>query len=272
MLFFFFMVVGLFFMVLGVFNYVVWWGMFIVMDLVFVFIGKKLSSYGGLLNYFVFQESLALLFLVVFLGVVQGVVVMTKMGLAPFHYWLFVVVGGLESWLFMWFLTFQKLPFMGVLMVVMVVELVFLVVLGFFLCYFQLLLLKDYKLMLMINSTESFGWILLGYVFFLWGGMFLFVYYFFLSLFLIPVFGGEKLLDYEWLVLLMYVNIPLGVLFFVKVYVVSFVFSSFFVWMIGVLFFMFINFFSLMVWLLGKSVEEGFFVGKMSVFFYLVLG
>lgn len=71
---------------MSVFNYIVWWGMFIVMDLVFVFIGKKLSSYGGLLNYFIFQESLALLFLVVFLGFVQGVVVMTKMGLAPFHY------------------------------------------------------------------------------------------------------------------------------------------------------------------------------------------
>lgn len=118
---------------------------------------------------------------------------------------------------------------MGVLMVVVVVEVVFLVVLGFFLCYFQLLLLKDYKLMLLVNSTESFGWILLGYVFFLWGGLFLFLYYFFLSLFLVPAFGGERLVNYEWLVLLVYVNVPLGVLFFVKVYVAGYVFGVFFV-------------------------------------------
>lgn len=66
------------------------------MDLVFIFIGKESGRYGCLLNYFVLQERLALLFLVVIVSFVQRVVVMTKIGLAPFHYWLFVVVGGLE--------------------------------------------------------------------------------------------------------------------------------------------------------------------------------
>ena len=198
-------------------------------DLVYIFIGKDSSSYGGLLNYFVLQERLALLFLVVVSSFIQSVVVLTKMGLAPFHFWLFVVVGRLEGWLFIWFLTFQKLPFMGVLMMVLVVEVIFLVVLGLFLCYFQLLLLKDYKLMLIVNSTERFGWILLGYVFFLWGGMVLFLYYLFLSVFLIPVLGSECVLDYEWLVLLMYVNVPLGVLFFVKIFVVGYVFRFLFI-------------------------------------------
>lgn len=97
----------------------------------------------------------------------------------------------------MWFLTFQKLPFMGVLMVVMVVELVFFVFLGLFFCYYQILFLKDYKFMLLVNSTERFGWILLGYVFFFWGGMVLFVYYLLLRIFLIPIMGGERVVDFE---------------------------------------------------------------------------
>nr|YP_009142691.1 NADH dehydrogenase subunit 3 [Oxyuris equi]AKI07544.1 NADH dehydrogenase subunit 3 [Oxyuris equi] len=233
----------MFFVVIGSLNYLVWWSVFVVMDLVFVFICKSGGNYGGILNYFVFQEILGFLFLFLSMGVLQSIIVMSKMGLLPFHYWLFVVVGGLETWLFMWFLTLQKLPYMGILMVVVVVELVFIIVLSFFVCYFQLFLIKDYKLMLLLNSTESFNWILLGYIYSFFNGLVLFLYYFFLSLFLIPFFGSEYGIDYDWLVVFVYVNIPLGVCFFVKVLVISCVFEFMYVLVgFGVVFYIYLFF------------------------------
>lgn len=42
--------------------------------------------------------------------------------------------------------------------------------------------------------------------------------------------------------------------------------------MVGVLFFIFVNFFSLLVWLVGKRVEGEVFVGKERFFFFLVVG
>lgn len=154
---------------------------------------------------------------------------MSKMGLLPFHYWLFVVVGGLKSWLLMWFLTFQKLPFIGVLMIILVRELLFLLFFRFFLVYFQLFVVKNFKFIIVLSSTESFNWVLLGYFFSFVNGFVLFLYYFFLSIFMVPIFGGENFLDYDWLVIFVYINIPLGVSFFVKFFIISYLFSFYYI-------------------------------------------
>ena len=73
--------------------------MFVFIDLVFIFICKGEGSFSSVLNYYVFQECLGLLFLVFIFNFLQSIIVMRKIGLLPFHYWLFVVVGGLKSWL-----------------------------------------------------------------------------------------------------------------------------------------------------------------------------
>lgn len=257
---------------MSVINFLVWWRVFVFIDLIFIFICKGNGNFVSIVNYFVFQECLGLLFLFLTSNVMQGLVVMSKIGLLPLHYWLFVVVGGLKSWLLMWFLTFQKLPFIGILMVIFVGELLFFLVFGFFIGYFQLFLVKDYKFMLIINSAESFNWILLGYIYSFFNGLVLFLYYFFLSLFLIPVFGVEDKFDFEWLVLLVYVNVPLGVSFFVKIFVVSFVFSYNLVWFFVIMFFLFVNFISLMVWLIVKSMVEGYRFSKVSGYYYFIFG
>lgn len=273
MLFVFFLLVWFFFvLVMSVINFLVWWRVFVFIDLIFIFICKGNGNFVSIVNYFVFQECLGLLFLFLTSNVMQGLVVMSKIGLLPLHYWLFVVVGGLKSWLLMWFLTFQKLPFIGILMVIFVGELLFFLVFGFFIGYFQLFLVKDYKFMLIINSAESFNWILLGYIYSFFNGLVLFLYYFFLSLFLIPVFGVEDKFDFEWLVLLVYVNVPLGVSFFVKIFVVSFVFSYNLVWFFVIMFFLFVNFISLMVWLIVKSMVEGYRFSKVSGYYYFIFG
>jgi len=67
------------------------------MDLVFVFLCKGINNYTVIVNYFVIQERLGLMFLIMNFLLVQFMIVMTKIGLAPFHYWIFVIVNGLEG-------------------------------------------------------------------------------------------------------------------------------------------------------------------------------
>nr|AST14933.1 NADH dehydrogenase subunit 2 [Hammerschmidtiella sp. ZengetLiu-2016] len=239
-------------------NILLWWSVFVMMDLIFVFLCKGVGNYVSILNYFIIQETLGLVFLVVSGSLLQFIVVMTKMGLAPFHYWILSIIVGLDGWLLMWFLTFQKVPFMGVLMMVFFSEVIFLILLGFFICYYQLLILKVFKFMLAVVSTETFNWILLGYIFSFFNGVLLFVYYIVLSVFLIPMFSGEEAQDFEWFMILVYMNVPLGVAFFVKIFVLGS--SMFFVqfWFILVLMLMFMNFLSLSIWMVMKSsVESG---------------
>lgn len=136
---------------------VVWWRVFLLMDLVFIFLCKSSGSYSAIINYFVIQERLGLIFLVMNFLTAQFVVVMAKIGMAPFHFWIFRIVRGLEGWLLLWFLTFQKLPLFGVLLALFFEEVIVILVLGFLVCYFQILLLGDYKFMVSVSSTESFN-------------------------------------------------------------------------------------------------------------------
>lgn len=86
-------------------NYLVWWSLFVVMDLIFVFLCKEECSYSRIVNYFIYQECLGLFFLFVGRRLLQGVIVMCKIGLLPFHFWLLTVVDGLSFWVLAWFLT-----------------------------------------------------------------------------------------------------------------------------------------------------------------------
>nr|YP_004927935.1 NADH dehydrogenase subunit 2 [Wellcomia siamensis]ACV96771.1 NADH dehydrogenase subunit 2 [Wellcomia siamensis] len=267
MLYFFF-----FFLVLQVINVLLWWSVFVFMDLVFIFICKENSSFCSILNYYIFQECLGLLFLIFIFNFLQCLILMSKMGLLPLHFWLFVVVGGLKSWLLMWFLTWQKLPFMGVLMMILVNELFFLFIFSFFLVYFQLFVVKNFKFMIVLSSTESFNWILLGYLFSFFNGFFLFLYYFFLSIFLVPFFSSEVVLEYDWLVIYMYMSMPLGMSFFIKFFMVSYLFFFNCIWFIVVMIFLFISFLALFFWMVLKGAKESFFFNKLSIGFYLIVG
>ena len=57
----------------------------------------------------------------------------------------------------MWFLTFQKLPFFSVLILLGGLEFVFLILFGVFLCYSQIFVTKRYKNLFVLSSTESFN-------------------------------------------------------------------------------------------------------------------
>lgn len=65
------------------------------MTVLIVFINKKFLRYRRIFNYFVLQESLGLIFLLCFRGFLPLLIMIIKIGVAPFHFWLFKVIDGI---------------------------------------------------------------------------------------------------------------------------------------------------------------------------------
>nr|UDL72591.1 NADH dehydrogenase subunit 2 [Paramacropostrongylus iugalis] len=241
-------------------NILIWWSIFLLMTLVFVVLNKSINGYSSLFNYFVMQESLGLMFLMFSYGYFQLLVIMFKIGMAPFHFWIFSVTNGVFGFNLMWFLTFQKLPFLLVFLQMMVSKLVFVLMLGLFFCLFQMLLMKTYKNLLILSSTESFNWITLGFVMSFFNILFIFIYYFVLMVMVIPKFELFNVSNFiGWETMLIFMNLPFSVNFFVKIFSLSEIFK---VQSFGFLFLLFMMFFS--------ALSLGFWLVNLSTKFYNV--
>ena len=184
--------------------------------MIFLLVMKLVGGSRGIINYFVIQESLGLFFLVFSGRFLQFLFVMMKIGVAPLHFWIFSVTNGLSNWSLMWFLTFQKLPFFSVLILLGGLEFVFLILFGVFLCYSQIFVTKRYKNLFVLSSTESFNWILLLRFVSLLSVLYLFLYYFVVMVLLIACFYQKEIFDISWETILIFINIPFGVSFLLK--------------------------------------------------------
>nr|QZH43782.1 NADH dehydrogenase subunit 2 [Cylicostephanus minutus] len=237
-------------------NILVWWSVFLLMTLVFVMLNKQTNSFSSLFNYFVMQESLGLLFLMFSFGYLQLLIVMFKIGMAPFHFWIFSVTNGVFGFNLMWFLTFQKLPFLLIFLQMMVAKLIFFLMLGLFFCLFQMLLVKTYKNLLILSSTESFNWITLGFVMSFFNVLFLFLYYFLLMLMIIPKFEMINVSNMVgWETMLVFMNLPFSVNFFVKIFSLSEILKVQGVGILLLLFMMFFSALSLSFWMVNLSTK-----------------
>nr|YP_010310408.1 NADH dehydrogenase subunit 2 [Coronocyclus labratus]UMY75943.1 NADH dehydrogenase subunit 2 [Coronocyclus labratus] len=237
-------------------NILVWWSIFLLMTLVFVMLNKQTNSFSSLFNYFVMQESLGLLFLMFSFGYLQLLIVMFKIGMAPFHFWIFSVTNGVFGFNLMWFLTFQKLPFLLIFLQMMVAKLVFFLMVGLFFCLFQMLLVKTYKNLLILSSTESFNWITLGFVMSFFNVLFIFLYYFLLMLMVIPKFEMINVSNLiGWETMLVFMNLPFSVNFFVKIFSLSEILKVQGVGILLLLFMMFFSALSLSFWMVNLSTK-----------------
>nr|YP_009383834.1 NADH dehydrogenase subunit 2 [Cylicostephanus minutus]ARS44136.1 NADH dehydrogenase subunit 2 [Cylicostephanus minutus] len=237
-------------------NILVWWSVFLLMTLVFVMLNKQTNSFSSLFNYFVMQESLGLLFLMFSFGYLQLLIVMFKIGMAPFHFWIFSVTNGVFGFNLMWFLTFQKLPFLLIFLQMMMAKLIFFLMLGLFFCLFQMLLVKTYKNLLILSSTESFNWITLGFAMSFFNVLFLFVYYFLLMLMIIPKFEMINVSNMVgWETMLVFMNLPFSVNFFVKIFSLSEILKVQGVGILLLLFMMFFSALSLSFWMVNLSTK-----------------
>nr|YP_008963971.1 NADH dehydrogenase subunit 2 [Hypodontus macropi]AGY95414.1 NADH dehydrogenase subunit 2 [Hypodontus macropi] len=253
-------------------NVLVWWSIFLLMTLVFVALNKGVNGYSSLFNYFVMQESLGLVFLMFSVGYFQALIVMLKIGVAPFHFWVFSVTNGVFGFNLMWFLTFQKLPFLLIFLQLMISELIFLLVFGLFSCLFQMLLMKTYKNLLVLSSTESFNWIVLGFLMSFLNVLFIFFYYCVLMIMIIPKFELFNVKGFVgWETLLIFMNLPFSVNFFVKIFSLSEIFKVQGLWFLLLLFMMFFSALSLGFWMVNLSTKfYNVYKYSKSVFLFFV--
>nr|YP_009310887.1 NADH dehydrogenase subunit 2 [Triodontophorus nipponicus]AOT98920.1 NADH dehydrogenase subunit 2 [Triodontophorus nipponicus] len=253
-------------------NIVVWWSVFLLMTLVFVMLNKKTGSFSSLFNYFVMQESLGLLFLMFSFSYFQLLMVMFKIGMAPFHFWIFSVTNGVYGFNLMWFLTFQKLPFLLIFLQMMIFKLIFLLMVGLFFCLFQMLLMKTYKNLLILSSTESFNWITLGFIMSFFNVVFIFMYYFLMMILVIPKFELVNMSSLiGWETMLIFMNLPFSVNFFVKIFSLSEILKSQGVGILLLLFMMFFSALSLSFWMVNLSTKYyKMFKYNKNIFMFMV--
>lgn len=258
------MVIFLSFISLVTNNIIIWWRIFLLITVIFIFLNKRINSFRSLINYFIIQESLGLLFLLLNFSVLQFFIILIKIGVAPLHFWIFRVTNRVFGLNLIWFLTFQKLPFLLILLQFFVLRSFLLLVLGLLVCYFQMFSLKNYKNILILSSTESFNWIIMGLFISVFNVFYLFFYYIVLMVFLINSFSKINFNFLNWETVLVFLNIPFSVTFFVKIFSLSeiFKFNEFFV--VFVLFLMFVSVLTFSYWLINISTK--FFSGNQFSF------
>nr|YP_009092004.1 NADH dehydrogenase subunit 2 [Uncinaria sanguinis]AHI51924.1 NADH dehydrogenase subunit 2 [Uncinaria sanguinis] len=240
-------------------NILVWWSIFLLMTLIFIMLNKKCGSYSSMFNYFIMQESLGLLFLMFSFQYFQLLILMLKIGMAPFHFWVFSVTNNIYGLNLMWFLTFQKLPFLLIYLQLMVSNVLYLLLLGLIFCMLQMLLVKTYKNLLILSSTESFNWITLGFLMSFFNVFIIFFYYFFLMIMVIPNFSFLSLKNFiGWETMLIFMNFPFSVNFFVKIFSLSEIFKIYSFSFLLVLLMMFISVLSISFWMINLSTKYVF--------------
>nr|YP_001700369.1 NADH dehydrogenase subunit 2 [Haemonchus contortus]ABY64776.1 NADH dehydrogenase subunit 2 [Haemonchus contortus] len=252
-------------------NVMMWWSIFLLMTLMFVTINKKMESYSTMMNYFIMQESLGLMFLLLTSYYMQLMILMMKIGVAPLHFWIFSVTNNVNGMNLMWFLTFQKLPFFFVLLQMLINYMLMFLLMGVLLCMIQMLVTKSFKNLMILSSTESFNWILMSWIFMFVNSIYVFLYYLIFMLYLINNYSkNEKSKYFSWETVLVFMNLPLTVNFFVKIYALMNVVLNINIYIMILLFFMFMTILSMSFWMINLSVKN-INNNEYNKFIYLVI-
>nr|AYG51202.1 NADH dehydrogenase subunit 1 [Metastrongylus salmi] len=254
-------------------NIFFWWGVFLMMTLIIVILNKYTSSFSSIFNYFVFQESLGLVFLLLFFGYFPFLIMMMKIGISPFHFWLFKVINSMLGFSLVWFLTIHKLPFLLVFFQLYYLGLVYFLIFGLLVCLFQVFFMKSFKDLLVISSVESMNWLVLGLVISVFNVFFLLFYYLMVMimiLFKFDLFSGLST-DVSWELVLIFLNVPFSLGFFLKIFTLMEFLKSYSFLLLLVFFLMFFSVISFSFWFIGLSTKflKYFKNSKVFMFYFL---
>lgn len=252
-------------------NILIWWRVFLFITIIFITLNKSNNSYTSIINYFVIQERLGLLFLVFSTTFLQFFILLIKIGVAPLHFWIFSVSNNLINWGLIWFLTLQKLPFIPVFIQIFFINYIYIFLLGIFLCFFQLFSIKNYKNIIIISSTESFNWIILLLIFSVLNFFYIIIFYLVIIILVINSFYKKDYNFINWERILIFLNIPFSITFFVKIFSLNsvFIYNDFFVLML--LFFIFLSIISFRFWLVNLRTKNFLNTQDNNKIFYFVL-
>lgn len=232
----------------------IWWRVFVMITITFILLNKIQGDFVNRLNYFLLQEFLGFLFLVFVSGFFQYFILIIKVGISPFHFWITSVFLNLENYMLMWFLTFQKLPFVPVLFLIFKFIFFLLIFLGVVFCYFQLISLKNYKVILAISSTESFNWLIVGIFIGVFGFFFMVFYYLIRMLFLLNYQIIVNYINYNLEFFLVFLNMPLSFSFFLKIFILNVSVFYYGVFLILVIILMFMSSLCFISWFVNYSI------------------
>jgi len=136
-------------------RFILWWGVFIVFTIIaLIKIKFYLSpSYSIVIYYFV-QEIRGVFFMFGFSVVFQLMLVVLKGGFAPLHNWLNSIIKGLKGLIFIWLITWQKLPYFLVLFQLILWSFVIIFIIGRIFSLLQSFFVKSFKGVLFILFTS----------------------------------------------------------------------------------------------------------------------
>ena len=255
-------------------NVLVWWSVFIIMTMSFVLLNKIQGEFRNSLNYFLLQEFLGFIFLVFITTFLQYILLMMKVGIRPFHFWVLSVFLNLDNYMLLWFLTFQKLPFVPVLFLLFKFVFYFIIFLGVVFCYIQLINIKNYKVILVLSSTESFNWLLLGILMGIWGFLLMVFYYLMRLVVLLNYQILLNRINYYLEFFLVFLNVPLSFSFFLKIFMLNLSVSYFGVMVILIIIIIFLSALSFINWFVSySSVREKKFQDQINycqIFLYFL--
>nr|YP_010708754.1 NADH dehydrogenase subunit 2 [Cruznema tripartitum]WCR50921.1 NADH dehydrogenase subunit 2 [Cruznema tripartitum] len=252
-------------------NIVVYWSLFLMMTLLFIMLNKEMGGYVSNFNYFVIQEVLGLIFLIFSSSFLVFFIILMKIGVAPLHFWIFSITNNMSNLSLIWFLVFQKVPAFFILMQNFYNYIYFLMF-GLLFCYMQLYLMKGQKNMMIISSTESFNWMIIGFMFTFFSPIFLFIYYCLLMLFLLPKVTENQYLDLNMKTILVFLNTPFSVVFFVKVFsLIEILFNENYLFILVLMFSMSLSIFSIGYWLVNYSLKDNYFNSNVNYLFFMSL-
>lgn len=220
-------------------------------------------------NYFIVQEFLGFLFLLINFSRFQFLIVIVKLGVSPFHFWFFRFLKDLKGLVFIWLITLQKIPFLS-LMVYLGSHKIFLLTLGVVLCFLQIFLIAEVLFIIFISSTESFNWILILILVDYYRGFKLVIFYLIFMRVLIIFFSDADRDNVDWSLILILINIPLIIVFYLKVYVLRYFvfFGGFYILFLLIL--IFISLLSLSFILFNISINLIVLIRKHNNLFFLI--
>nr|BCD52075.1 NADH dehydrogenase subunit 2 [Strongyloides sp. EN-2020a] len=267
-MFFYFFAVFLFLLNCFICNVIFWWSVFFLMTLVFVFLNFN-NSYSSI-NYFIFQEFLGLLFVFFSFSLFQFFIILLKVGVSPLHFWSLSIFNGLNGFSAFWFLTFQKLPYFPIFSFIFDFGFFLFLVFGIIFCYFNLFFCKSFKGMVFVSSVESFNWLLISLFSSIFSGFFLFFYYIFVMFFLLDYSSSKGYDFYNWELVFLFMNFPMTITFFIKVFSIIFFLNLSSFYLLFVLFFMVFSVFGFGFWFFNVGLKFNFYGFYNFAFFYFI--
>lgn len=239
--------------------------------LLFIILNKEIGGYVRNFNYFVIQEVLGLIFLIFRSSFLVFFIILIKIGVAPLHFWIFRITNNVSNLRLIWFLVFQKVPAFFIL-IQNFYNYIYFLIFGLLFCYIQLYLIKGQKNIIIISSTESFNWIIIGFMFTFFSPIFLFIYYCLLILFLLPKVTENQYLDLNIKTILVFLNTPFRVVFFVKVFsLIEILFNENYLFILVLIFSISLSIFSIGYWLVNYSLKDNYFNSNVNYLFFISL-